>query len=211
MQDCAAAEDIMLVLDGQSFRGRYHAAPAGTPAVLWVFGSGGGLGGPAGGIYERLGERLCPAAASLQVDYRKPCVMSSCVSDILEGLAFLKTRGHTRVVLVGHSFGGAVVVNAALASSDVIAVASLSPQNSGVGDIAKVSPRPMLFVHGEADEVLPTECAVTLYHNAGEPRKLILYPDALHGLDQCKDQLDRDLMAWLQSVLAAEVPVPSPS
>ena len=31
--------------------GRLHSAETGNAAVLWVFGSGGGLGGPAGGLY----------------------------------------------------------------------------------------------------------------------------------------------------------------
>jgi pimeloyl-ACP methyl ester carboxylesterase len=49
--------------------------------------------------------------------------------------------GRERFILVGHSFGGAVVLDAAGRAPDVIAVAALSSQTAGVGDIAALSPR----------------------------------------------------------------------
>jgi fermentation-respiration switch protein FrsA (DUF1100 family) len=56
-------------------------------------------------------------------------------------------------------------------------------------------------MHGEADEVLPPACSITLYAMANEPKKLLLYPGCRHGLDQCRDEIDRDLSNWLRSVL----------
>jgi fermentation-respiration switch protein FrsA (DUF1100 family) len=198
------AEDLTFETNQGTNRARYHAAPGSASAVLWVFGAGGGLGGPAGGVYERLARRLTPNAASLQLDYRHPGRLASCVSDLLLGIEYLKSQGHSRVALVGHSFGGAVVINTALASTDVIAVAALSPQSYGVGDVAQVSPRPILFVHGEEDEVLPFTCSVTLFRQAQDPKALKLYPGCRHGLDHCREQLDQDLQDWLAHVLARE-------
>ena len=89
----------------------------GDAAVLWVFGAGGGLGGPAGGLYTRLGQRLrSRGVASLELAYRHPGHLADCVRDVLLGLAWLAGEGRRRVVLVDHSFGGAVVVTAGAAS-----------------------------------------------------------------------------------------------
>ena len=184
-------------------RTRLHLASAGDAAVLWVFGSGGGLGGPAGGVYTRLGEQLrLQGVTSLELDYRRPGALVACVADVLTGIAWLQALGRRRVVLVGHSFGAAVAISAGVYSPHVIAVAALSSQGEGTQGVSRLSPRPVLFAHGEADEVLPDRFSRDLYTRAREPKRLILYPGCGHGLDVCRDALDRDLTQWLGEVLA---------
>lgn len=196
---------VRLVTSRGSVLGRYHPAE-GDSAVLWVFGSGGGLGGPAGGVYSRLGERLQGAGvSSLELDYRRPGELRGCVADVLVGLAWLQSLGKRRVALVGHSFGGAVVIGAGVQSEIVVAVAALSSQTAGTIEVERLAPRPLLLIHGEADEILPPDCSVDIHGRAGEPKELILYPGCRHGLDECRDVMDRDLMRWLWIVL--EVPV----
>jgi alpha-beta hydrolase superfamily lysophospholipase len=102
---------------------------------------------------------------------------------------------------VGHSFGGAVVITAAAASDQVVAVAALSSQSAGTQRVQALSPRPLLLVHGTADEILPDACSRDIYDRAHEPRTLLLYPGCRHGLDQCREALDRDLADWLREVL----------
>jgi alpha-beta hydrolase superfamily lysophospholipase len=199
--DDDGAEGVALVTDQGSISCRLHPADAGDAAVLWVFGSGGGLGGPAGGVYERLGRRLAgEGIASLQVDYRRPADLVPCVLDVLAGVAFLAARGRTRVVLVGHSFGGAVVIAAGAASDAVIAVAALSSQSSGTQAVAALAPRPLLVAHGTDDEVLPDRTSRDIHARARDPKRLILYPGCRHGLDACRDALDRDLLTWIREV-----------
>jgi alpha-beta hydrolase superfamily lysophospholipase len=182
-------------------RGRLHWS-AGDTAILWVFGAGGGLGGPAGGVYYRLAEILRAAGvASLELDYRRPGDLRACVEDALSGISWLEARGKRQIVLVGHSFGGAVVISAAAAAPQVIAVAALSSQTAGTGMVPELAGRPLLLVHGEADEILPSRCSRDIFQRAGEPKRLILYPGCRHGLDQCRDELDRDLLAWLRDVI----------
>ena len=101
-------------------------------------------------------------------------------------------------MLVGHSFGGAVVISAGAISPSVIAVAALSSQTAGTAAVAALSPKPVIFVHGSADEVLPDRCSRDLHARAREPKELILYPGCRHGLDQCRESLDRDLTRWLE-------------
>jgi alpha-beta hydrolase superfamily lysophospholipase len=178
-------------------RGRLHWCSGGT-AILWVFGAGGGLGGPSGGVYHRLAETLrAEGVASLELDYRRPGDLRECVADVLSGIAWLEARGKSQIVLVGHSFGGAVVISTAAIAPQVIAVAALSSQTVGTANVGALAGRPLLLVHGEADEILPSRCSRDIFERAGEPKQLILYPGCRHGLDECRDELDRDLLAWL--------------
>jgi len=43
-----------------------------------------------------------------------------------------------------------------------------------------ISPRPLLVIHGEADDVCPVELAKDLYRRAGEPKKLVILPGRDH-------------------------------
>jgi alpha-beta hydrolase superfamily lysophospholipase len=199
-------ETVRLHTDAGSIDTRYHPAETGDAAVLWVFGAGGGLGGPAGGLYPRLAAQLAPQGiASLRLDYRRPANMIPCVLDVLVGIAYLGTRGRSRVVLVGHSFGGAVVIAAGAVSPEVIGVAALSSQTAGAGQVGSISPRPLLLMHGTADEILPDRCSRDLYRRAGEPRRLLLYEGCRHGLDQCRDAIDRDLLIWIREVVQGTI------
>jgi pimeloyl-ACP methyl ester carboxylesterase len=180
----------------------YHVAPDGVAAVLWVGGAGGGLYGPANGLYPRLAGRLVDEhISSLRLDYRYPNHLDKCVHDTLRGVEYLGTRGRTRVVLVGHSFGGAVVITAGASSPAVVGVAALSSQTYGTSTAGGVAPRPLLLLHGMADAVLPDTCSRSIYRRAAEPKKLLLYPGCGHGLDECREQVDHDLLEWLREVL----------
>jgi fermentation-respiration switch protein FrsA (DUF1100 family) len=193
---------LRLLTEAGAIDCRLQAAETGDAAVLWVFGAGGGLGGPAGGLYTRLGQRLRPRGiTSLELAYRHPGRLQDCVQDVLLGLDWLGSEGRRRVVLVGHSFGGAVVITAGAATEVVIAVAALSSQTRGTEAVAELAPRPLLVAHGTADEVLPDSCAKDIHRRACEPKDLILYPGFRHGLDQCREALDRDLLGWLERVL----------
>ncbi len=199
-------ETVRLHTDAGTIDTQYHRADTGDVAVLWVFGAGGGLGGPAGELYPRLAAQLAPdGIASLRLDYRRPADLIPCVLDVLVGGAYLNTRARPRVVLVGHSFGGAVVIAAGAASPGVIGVAALSSQTAGAGQVGQISPWPLLLMHGTADEILPDRCSRELYRRAGEPPRLVLYAGCRHGLDQCRDALDRDLLAWIREVVQGKL------
>jgi len=196
--------DLHLETDFGAIRSRLHESD-GDAAVLWVFGAGGGLGGPAGGVYERLANQFQPLnVTSLQLDYRRPGYLADCVRDVHAGIDFLKSLGKTRIVLVGHSFGGAVVIESGISSDAVIAVAALSSQTVGAENVSELSPKPLLLIHGTDDEILPYSCSVYLYKHALEPKEIILYEGCLHGLDQCRDELDRAMTSWLTEVFEIE-------
>ena len=177
-----------------------------TKGIVFVWGARGGFDGPAGGIYGRLAEDLKDEITSIRVDYRLPNNLTECVLDTMAGISFLSATGHTEVALVGHSFGGAVVIAAAPFSPLVKAVAALSPQTFGASNAAAVSPRPLLLAHGGADSRLPPRCSELIYEWAQEPKELVIYPDAEHGLAECEDELYGMLRGWLRGRLGANDP-----
>lgn len=180
---------------------RSHNATEAVGGIVWVFGSGGGLGGPAGGMYVRLARTLAAEGwTSLRLDYRSPGHLMSCVLDTLAGVHVLEQAGLDRIVLVGHSFGGAVVISAGAASPSTAGVVAMSSQTAGTGAADKLAPKPLLLVHGTEDEILPASCSQDIYRRALEPKKLLLYPGCKHGLDQCREEIDSDLLAWIRNV-----------
>jgi alpha-beta hydrolase superfamily lysophospholipase len=195
-------ERLRLLTDGGAITCRLHPTPEGDAAVLWVFGAGGGLGGPAGGLYPRLAQRLrSRGVLSVELAWRQPARMGPCVADLLAGLDWLAGQGRRRVALVGHSFGGAVVIAAGAAREEAVAVAARSSQTAGTELAGALAPRPLLVVHGLMDEILPADCSRDIHRRAAEPKEIILYSGCRHGLDECRDALDRDLLDWLSRVL----------
>ncbi len=184
---------------------RLHPVPAGNLGIVWVGGAGGGLDGPAGGMYPRLAKQLVGAGiASLRLSYRKPNFLTDCVLDTLLGIHFMEGHGYTRLALVGHSFGGAVVISAGAMSEAVLAIATLSTQNAGTNLANELEGRYLLLIHGQADTVLDDFASREIYQRAHQPKRIVLYPDCGHGLDQCREQVDRDLTGWLKQVLQQE-------
>lgn len=63
--------------------------------------------------------------------------------------------------------------------------------------ISLISPRPILIMHGEKDDVVPLEQGQELYNKAGQPKDFIIVPDAGHRLRLIPEVIDRALN-WLK-------------
>jgi dienelactone hydrolase len=113
----------------------------------------------------------------------------------------LHHEGVDRVVLLGWSFGGAVVITAGAMSDLVVGVATVASQTHGADAVASLSPKSLLLVHGTADTTLPDSCSRQLYAEAGEPKKLVLYPGDNHVIEHhAADMLDT-LYRWSLDLL----------
>jgi len=64
--------------------------------------------------------------------------------------------------------------------------------------VDKISPRPVLLVHGDADELIPLEHAYKLYQKAKEPKELKIIAGAKH-----KMRLEEAAMAFVSDWLKA--------
>ncbi len=56
--------------------------------------------------------------------------------------------------------------------------------------VDRISPRPLLVVHGDADELIPVEHASRLFRKAKEPKELKIIPGARHRMRLDKDAMD---------------------
>lgn len=183
-----------------------NACEGGTGAVIFAGGASGGIGGPADGIFGDLAAVLAGrGVTSFRLDYRQPGEFDECVLDVMGALSFLRGIGAERTLLVGHSFGGAVVVKAGeLGGSSVTGVVAMSSQLFGTADVARLSPCPLLLVHGMDDQVLEATASQIIYDRAAEPKELVLFPGAGHALTQCRDELFALLTGWIESHTTAE-------
>lgn len=184
----AHSDDLVLATNRGDLTGLLHPAlpdgALGPSAVVWVGGANGGLHGPAG-LYPDMADVLRRyGISSLRLDYRQPNDLEACVIDVLVGLAWLADEGVQRAALVGHSFGGAVVIAAGALSPLVAGVVTLSTQTYGTELVLELGPRYLLLVHGTADAILPDRCSRDLYALAAEPKELVLYDGAGHGLSE---------------------------
>jgi dienelactone hydrolase len=181
--------------------GILHPVEGGTGAVICVGGAMGGIDGPADNLYARLPLLLSSAKVTvLRLEYRKPNDFEECVLDALAGCSFMKGIGATDLALVGHSFGGAVVIKAGELHDLVRGVASLSPQLYGTRQVENLN-RPLLLVHGMADTILSHEASEDIYRRANEPKRIVLYAEAGHSLIQARDKIDDLLSDWLPARL----------
>ena len=72
-------------------------------------------------------------------------------------------------------------------------------QVSPIDYVEKVSPRPLLIIHGDTDETVPSDHASQLFAFAKEPRKLVMVPGGEHKLRTNEVAMDAAL-AWLKEV-----------
>ena len=191
------------------FSGIIHRAEGAAKAVIWVCGARGGFVGPGPGSFASLSERLLgEGITSLRLDYRLPNDLLECVLDLHSGVNYLKANGYGPVVVAGHSFGGAVVIAAGASSPHIKGVISLSPQTYGAGMAGQLAPRKLLVAHGKADTRLPFSCSLQIHEWAKEPKELVLFEDAEHRLEECREELEKLLAAWIPATLDEEIDIP---
>ncbi len=206
LPDGTTGEGLQFKTSRGDFAAILHRASNADQGVVWVCGARGGFGGPGPDTYARMAEKFIgEGITSLRLDYRYANDVFECALDLLAGVAFLKGTGHEPVVVVGHSFGGAVVIAAAANSAHIKGVVALSPQTYGAGMAGQVAPRKLLVVHGKADTRLAFACGQQIYDMANEPKELVLYEGAEHRLEECRDDLEELLGRWIPETLAAEI------
>ena len=64
--------------------------------------------------------------------------------------------------------------------------------------IDKLSPRPILIIHGDQDDVVSPTSAFNLYKRAGEPKEILIVKGAGHRL-RISDEAMRHAISWLKS------------
>ena len=123
--------------------------------------------------------------------------LSRCIQDTKYCVEFLVHVGYEKIIMVGHSFSGAVAISAAQSSERVIGVITLASQTLGAQTVSHVSPRPLLIIHGLADQTLGPHCGEQIYSWASQPKELVLIEGATHRLWDRRDILEPLLVNWI--------------
>ena len=185
----------------------WHEVPDGVApapaAIVACGGAMGGLLGPAEGLYQRLGERWSHAGVPvIRVGYRRPNDLDACCIDVAAAVQLAVAGGGAeRVVVMGHSFGGAVAVRVGVALETMVAgVVTFATQSAGCEVAGGLGGRSLLLFHGDRDEILPMEASEVVRAIAGTGELVVCEGDG-HLLaksgDLIVDQLERSLPAML--------------
>ncbi len=178
------------------------AADAAPAAIVACGGAMGGLLGPGHGLYQTWGERWAAAGVRvLRVSYREPNNIDLCAHDLACGVEWARDAGAERVVLMGHSFGGAVAIRTAVVMArTVVGVVTFATQSAGCEVAGALDGRPLLLFHGERDELLPPESSLIVREIAGAG-EVVMLPGDGHMLAKSDDILTERLDEWLPPVL----------
>lgn len=164
-------------------------AKSAPKAVLAVGGVGGGFDSPANGLYDRLSGTLEKQDISfIDVSFSQPGNFLQSVYELRAAIQYARRQGAKQFVLIGHSFGGGVVVSTALREPAVSCVISLSGQTFGADRVNELAPRRLHLVHGFFDFIVPRCAAERMYRAARQPKDLRLVP-ATHLLNEAADEV----------------------
>jgi len=171
--------------------------------VVMMGGAMGGLMGPGDALYHQLGED-CSARGipAMRISWRKPNDMDACCVDAAAAVQMMVGTGCERVILMGHSFGGAVAVRVAVGLSAMVAgVVTFATQSAGCEVAGGLAGRPLLMFHGDRDEILPVEASEVVRAIAGHGELRIMPGDG-HLLAKSHDIMREEVNAWCDTVFA---------
>jgi hypothetical protein len=177
----------------------WHGPADATSVVLMSGGAMGGVLGPADGLYHDLALQFATQGiATMRIGYRKPNDLGRCVHDVAAAGDLASRTGAEQFVTVGHSFGGAVAIQAGMVlGSHCAGVVTLSTQSAGCEDAGALDDDvPLLLMHGDRDELLPPETSTVVQMLAGHGEVEIL-PGAGHLLTEAAPRLREKLGAWI--------------
>ena len=180
----------------------WHGAPTAHNVVLTCGGAIGGTLGPGTAVYHQLGAHfasdLDQDIGVIRVGYRRPNDLDACTFDVLAAASLASRTGAERFVVVGHSFGGAVAIQAgSLLGEYTAGVATLATQSAGceAGEKLASNNVPVLLLHGDNDDVLPFYSSQLVQMLTGG--ELVMLAGASHGLSEVAEELRDRLLAWI--------------
>ena len=103
--------------------------------------------------------------------------------------------------MVGHSLGGAVVIKSAAALPNIVrTIVTLATQSYGaVEAVSQLGQEgcSILLIHGTDDDVLSPVCSSYVYNKASDPKHIILFEGAKHGLEEAAKEINQIIYQWL--------------
>jgi pimeloyl-ACP methyl ester carboxylesterase len=175
----------------------WHGPRSARDVVVTCGGGMGSLLGPADGLYHALGQQLAERGiGTVRVGYRKPNDLTRCVHDLAAAADLASRGGACRFVVIGHSFGGAVAIQAGVVLGEHCrGVVTLATQSAGCENAAELT-APLLLLHGADDELLPpdTSAVVEMLADHGE---VVVIPGTGHLFSEARDEVRNRVFEWI--------------
>lgn len=173
--------------------------------VVALGGAMGGLLGPGDALYQQLGDEFASAGVPvIRASYRKPNDLDMCCVDAAAAVQLLVGSGVDKVVVMGHSFGGAVAVRVGVGLPDMVAgVVTFATQSAGCEIAGGLLGRPLLLIHGDRDEILPLQASEVVRAIAGTG-DLHVMPNDGHLLARSHAAMHDLVVPWVQRVLGID-------
>ena len=134
----------------------------------------------------------------IRIGYRAPNDTAKCVHDLIAAADLATRSGAQRFITMGHSFGGAPALQAAvILEAHCAGVITLATQSAGCEPAEDLAARvPIILFHGDKDEILPLQASelVRMVVGGGE---LVPLPGVGHLLAEAGDELRDRLGNWI--------------
>jgi pimeloyl-ACP methyl ester carboxylesterase len=179
----------------------WHEVPStisrGSGAIVACGGAMGGLLGPSDGLYHEIGERWSSRGVPVvRVSYRRPNDLDACCLDVAAAVQMTIEAGAERVVVMGHSFGGAVALRVGVAMDEAVGVVTFATQSAGCEIAPGLRGRPLLLFHGDSDEILPLQSSEIVAAMAGRGDVVVCTDDG-HLLSKSRELILDRLEQWI--------------
>ena len=182
----------------------WHGAPDAHDVVLMCGGAMGGMLGPGRSLYLEFGlELAAEGRAAMVVGYRKPGDLTRSMLDTCAAADLALRNGAQRFAILGHSFGGAVAIQAASTfAAHTVGVITYATQSAGCEEAARIGDTPLLLLHGERDSILGPENS-TMVKNLAGTGEVRLFPDTDHLMAEAADEIAEITGTWIREKFTA--------
>ncbi|MEQ8840276.1 MAG: dienelactone hydrolase family protein [Acidimicrobiales bacterium] len=188
----------------------WHGAPDADDVVLMCGGAMGGMLGPGRSLYLDFGlELAAQGRAAMAVGYRKPGDLTRSLLDTCAAADLALRNGAKRFAILGHSFGGAVAIQAASTfAAHTAGVITYATQSAGCEEAARIGDTPLLLLHGENDSILGPENSMMVRSLAGTG-EVRLFPDTDHLMAEVADEIAEITRTWIHDRFQPPVTPPT--
>jgi uncharacterized protein len=148
----------------------------------------------------------------LRTDSFTEAMARGTVPDLLGAVAYVRTLGATRVVLIGASLGGITVGKVAGSVRPAAVVVLSSPQELSAYGLVVSAPEleamagPKLFIASEQDTTVPPAQTRAYFDHAPEPKQFHSFPGDGHGVRIFAGPRGEELRRLLTDFVASIVP-----
>ena len=134
----------------------------------------------------------------MAVNYRKAGDLSLSLLDTCAAVDLAMRNGTERFVVLGHSFGGAVAVQAAGTFPHLVArVITYATQSGGCEEVTRIGDTPLLLLHGEHDSILGPENSMMVQALAGHG-DVRTFPKTDHLMSKVADEIAGITGEWVR-------------